>query len=425
MEKGHIPIQTSFARIAAVIAGLICVVTAGVAVTWSFAGAIATQTDLVEGAEFAVGLSPNDPQTHFALAVLADQSFDPTDAGRSVDHFQRAAALSPYNYLIWIELGRAFERAGDAPRAEAALRRTLALAPNYSIVQWTLGNFLIRQGRLDEGFAELRKAAAGDTKYAGPAVDLASQLFGGDLAQIRSALGDSPEVNATLAVTLAKQGKFEDAMSVWRSMKIDGPNETLTVAGRQLIDLMAAAKRFRYTAEIIVAVRPEGMIVPAIGSVINGGFEDEIALTEAGQFGWRLGTGTSPLIGQTPSQVRSGQYSLLLAYRGASGSGVTRTLQQSIPVEPGSKYSLSLAYRTELKTSAQLVWTVTSASDNSPIAATPGLLERSDWTTVSVEFTVPTTDDGIIISLGQTECKGGNCAINGEVWFDDVVLTAR
>src|SRR5687767_4526530 len=132
-----------------------------------------------------------------------------------------ATGSSPQNYLLWLELGRARERSGDAEGGERALRRALELAPNYSRVQWALGNALLRQGRTDEAFAEIRKAVVGDPTFAEPAVTAAWQFFDADVAAIRRAMDGSPRFDSALAALLARERRFGEALDIWDRMTPD------------------------------------------------------------------------------------------------------------------------------------------------------------------------------------------------------------
>src|SRR5215204_6226458 len=162
MAIKSIKLNTSAARVGVLILAVLCVVFAYLFAKWFFANTIAARSIYKEIAEFSVGLAPGDPATHFASAVLYEKTFLPEDLPRSLAEFEQAVALSPNDYRLWFELGRARERSGDAPGAEKALRRALALAPNYSLVQWALGNFLLRQGNEPEAFALIRNAAESD-----------------------------------------------------------------------------------------------------------------------------------------------------------------------------------------------------------------------------------------------------------------------
>src|SRR5262249_39148388 len=127
---------------------LVMIATSYVFGKWALANMAATHADVVEAAELTALWGPDDPQTHYAVAVLREGSFLPDDFSKSLDEYNLATALSPNNYLYWHGLGNARARAGDLAGAEAALRVAEQLAPAYASVQWSLGNVLLRQEKM-------------------------------------------------------------------------------------------------------------------------------------------------------------------------------------------------------------------------------------------------------------------------------------
>src|SRR5205085_1594345 len=130
-----------------------------------------------------------DPLAHLTLARLYTVSFDPDDLPRSLEEYDRAAALAPNDYLVWTEVGRARAASGDAEGGAAALRRAVALAPNYAEPRWHLGNALLRAGRTDEAFAELRRAADADpSRYRPQTFNLAWQVYNQNMPRVLDAV---------------------------------------------------------------------------------------------------------------------------------------------------------------------------------------------------------------------------------------------
>ena len=85
-------------------ASLLCTVAVFFVAKWSFAHSAATRADNIDIAALAAGLGPGDPQTHYALAVLSEKAFAAEELQRAVAEFEKAASLSPYNYLLWLDL---------------------------------------------------------------------------------------------------------------------------------------------------------------------------------------------------------------------------------------------------------------------------------------------------------------------------------
>ena len=66
-----------------------------------------------------------------------------------VNRLDRAVKLNPYLASAWIELGVRAEAAGDAVKAEAALREAARVDRTFE-PRWTLANFYFRRRNWDE-----------------------------------------------------------------------------------------------------------------------------------------------------------------------------------------------------------------------------------------------------------------------------------
>ena len=387
---------------------------------WDLANMASTSSDMVEIADLSTRLAPDDPQTHYAAAVLYEKTFLPDDLARSMSEYETAAALAPHSYLYWLELGKARERNGDIELAERTLRRSLELAPNYSAVQWPLGNVLLREGKTDEGFAEIRKALAGNQKYAAPAVNAAAQIFDGDTARIKQAIGDNPNVNAALVGWLSQKNQLDEAMTIWNSLPADERKTTLKQNGEALFNQLIAAKKFNLAAEVF-ADEPGNI---THGVIANGDFESPIKAEGATLFEWNIADGPQPQIVISPSQKHGGNYSLWLTFNSRMTSEF-RQISQTVVVEPGRKYSFEAFYKQELNGAGALRWEIIDATDNKPLAATDNAINTTGWEPLTTKFTVPQSSNAVIVKLALMNCVSSVCPMSGKVWFDDISLKTQ
>ena len=387
---------------------------------WAFANMISSRADRTEIADVAVSLAPDDPQTHYAAAVLYDKTFLPQDQVRSLTEYEMAVSRAPENYLLWLEYGKALSRAGDAERAEAALRRAEMLAPNYSVVHWTLGNALVRAGKLDEGFAEISRAVESDPNYAAPAVAIAYSLYDSDLSQIRRVVGESPGAKGALALALAKAKRYDEAVDAWNSIRPAGMDDSLSEVRRSLSSELLSAKKFVLTESVIATGNDSGG--PAPGQIYDGGFEQGIKIENASVFEWQITPGTQPQVVQNTRQPHGGAKSLVLLFNSNDGNGL-RHLSQTVAVHPGGKYSFHGFYHSDLKSASPLVWQIVNASNNIVIAELPLKDPAADWTPFSITFAVPADTDGVVIRLARAGCGSSICPISGSVWLDDLSLS--
>ncbi len=385
---------------------------------WCLANAIAAQSPLREVAELSVNLAPDDPQTHYALAVLDEKNFLPEDLAKSLAEFEQAAALAPHDFRLWLAFGKARERGGDAAGAELALRKASELAPNYAQVQWTLGNVLLRRGKSEEAFAEIRRAAENDAAYRIPAVTTAWQIFDGDVAQIKQNFGNSNFLKSAFAVFLAKQKQFDEAMDVWNSFIAAEKTTLFKQAGEELLKEMLAAKKFHFALKIQKEIYEPSVEDFAFGKIYNGSFEIDVKREQANAFDWQIADGNQPQIGFDDAQKHDGSRSLVMIFNSSDGKDF-RQISQTVAVESKAKYVFGTFYKSELKTAATLRWEIADAADGKILAATDAVSSIADWTNLKTEFTVPENTQAVTIRLMRENCKSIVCPIAGKIWFDD------
>lgn len=418
MSLKIIRLETTRARSTLIAGAFLCLAAAFFFAKWSFANAVSMRADSKEVADLAVQLAPSDPQTHYAAAVVYDKTFDAADFARSLDEHELSVALSPNNYLLWLDLGKARERNGDSTGAENALRKALELAPNYAAVQWAYGNTLLRAGQMDEGFSQIRLAAAAKREYMNAAVVTAMMLLDGDAAKAQNVLGSTPAVKAAFAAFQMHGEHYDEAAAAWDAIPSDVKRTEFREAGEALSAQLAAAKKFRLASHVAREIWDgEG---PAVGRIFNGGFETAIKQMDARLFDWQIGGGVEPQIGLSEEQKHGGGYSLFMKFNTMQASDF-RQFSQTVAVEPGRPYSLEGFYRVELK--GAVAWEIADANDGKSLSRSAPTQSSADWTYFRVNFDVPANSDGVIIRLVRDGCTSSICPISGKAWFDDLSLT--
>ncbi len=420
MAIKSIKLNPTASRVIIPILTIICVIVIYFFAKWFFANTIAQHADIQQVADLAVDLAPNDPESHLSSAILYDKSFIFSDLPKSVTEYEKTVALSPYDFRWWFELGKARERNGDAEGAEAALQKSLELAPNYSQVQWTLGNILLREGKSDEAFAQIRRAAESDPAFANPAIMSAWQIYQGDTAQIKNYVGNSVNLRAAFAAVLVKEKRFDDALQVWNSLPEELKTNDLKVIGENIYQKMIEAKKYRSALQIYSQIFGLDDKRLAVGKITNGGFEFEASET-LGVFDWQIADGVEPQIGIDNIQKHGENTSLKLIFASSDGK-VFRNISQTVAVEPGKRYVFESFYKAELKTLTTVRWEIVDASEGKTLATTEAIATNADWTSLKAEFIVPETVEGVTIRLVRVTCASTLCPISGKVWFDDFSL---
>ena len=375
-------------------------------------------TNQLETVDRAARLGPTIPEVHYARAsLLADRG----ETAGAVRAYERAVALRPRDYALWLELGRARDRAGDPPGALAAFKEAARLAPFYALPRWQLGNALYRAGRLEESFAELRRAATSDPKFLPQVLNLAWASTGGDAQAIERAIqpGTAP-AHLALARLFVRRGKISEALQHFRA----GGDRLTDEERGALVKELLAAKQFAAAYEVWSAGRKSqpGQDTQGGPVILNRGFEEPISLNEPG-FGWQLPQGLKEFAAAADvAEPRVGLRSLRLAWEGNADTAQP-FVSQLVLVEPRASYRLSFAARTHEVVSAGLpLVMVTDAGDDTgrPLGR-PSVLPQgtSPWQDYAVEFTTNEATSAVLISVRRQSCPVSPCPIFGRVWLDD------
>lgn len=368
-----------------------------------------------EPARRAVRMSPEDPETHSALGLVL---YNTKEAG-ALAEFERAAALRPRDYVLWLQLGRAREDAGDAEGALQALGEALRLAPFYSAPRWQYGNVLYRRGRLDEAFAEMRRAAESNPTLYPALADLAWGTYRGDAREVeRVANPRGGAERLALARLFARKGSPDLALSQFRAAgEVDADDR------RSFLKELLRARQFAAAYEVWAGGRGDAR--GGAGVFTEPGFEGRVNISELG-FGWRQEREfegvTLSVDTQSPG---SGARSLLVEWGGHSNPGVA-VISQLVLVEPGARYRLVFHARTEsVKTGGPPVVVVADASaeDARVLAESKPLPQGTNaWQEYGVEFATTPKTEAVLVSLRRQNCDANPCPMFGRVWLDDFSL---
>ncbi|MEZ5425874.1 MAG: tetratricopeptide repeat protein [Pyrinomonadaceae bacterium] len=393
-------------------------------VRWQLGNMLADLTSPTEPnaetiAGIALDFSPDDPLANWLDANSKKGEYSPEQLNQSVERFQKLVKLAPNKFSWWLELGRAYEQSDHPENAEKAFLRAVELAPNYTYPHWQLGNFYLRQGRDQEAFDELQKAAETNAVYREQVFSIAWDYYEQNTEKLEKIAGDSPGVRAGLAKFYAVKDRPTDSLRMWNSLT---PEEKQ--ANREISKIIAQGLyEKRFYREAVDFVRDLGIEPKARAETIqNGGFEDPIGETDYTYFNWRVPPVKKMDVKLDPTQKKEGNRSLRVTFNGMN-EGLFYNIFQIVTVTAGEKYQLSFWVRTEnLKSGGMPNLEIVNANDDKIITTSdsfPG--GTNDWKQVKVVFTAPENSEAVTLRTSRTYC-GENCPIVGAFWYDDFRL---
>jgi tetratricopeptide (TPR) repeat protein len=410
-----------------ILPALLALTGAWFAIRWYVGNTIAEYTstpdaDGIEMARLATRWSPADALTHWRLAFLQEKNFSAENLTAAVREYQLAVQVEPYDFRYWLELGRALEAAGDNEHGEKALRRAVELAPAYSYPRWQYGNLLLRQGRVDEAFAELSRAAEADPQMEAPVFGLAAQIFGGDIDKIGRAL-PSASLQLHFALSLISSGKPDQALQLVNTVSAsDRKSESESV--NDLIKAFMQGHHYRAALSLLRDEQPDASQLPAPEKIWNGGFELPLAYHDERPFHWMINSSSQAQVAADNVRPHGGRNSLRVIFK-SSNKLESIPISQTVIVEPDAQYQLQFYQRTEGLVTASVPVLLVNDSLGKPLASSPPLAAgTSDWHPVTLNFKTRPGEEGVLITFYRNPCidKDPICPIFGNIWYDDFNL---
>jgi hypothetical protein len=256
--------------------------------------------------------------------------------------------------------------------------------------------------------------------YAVPAVNAAAQVFDGNTAEIRRAIGDNANVNAALVGWLAGRKQLDEATEIWNALPPDERQTTLKDKGNALFNQLVGAKRYALAAGVFA----DDPTQVKRGAIVNGGFESPIKAEGASIFEWQIANGSQPQVVISDGQKHSGNYSLWLVFNSRLSSEFPQ-VSQTVVVEPGRSYLFEAFYKEDMNGSGAMRWEILDAVDNKVLVTTDPTANTTNWQPMQAKFTVPQNSEAVIVRLALVNCVSEVCPMSGKVWFDDLSLKAQ
>lgn len=363
----------------------------------------------VAAANEAVRLGPGDAEAYFALAAVQKASGLP-----AAPIFERAVALRPRDYYLWLELGMAREEENDPAGALAALSEAVKLAPFYARPLWQRGNLLLRLKRFDEAFVDLRSAARSDPELIPNLIDLSWNLSQSE-ARKAEQLGElnTPGLHIAFAKYLVRRNQPAAALE---QIKLAG--HVSDADKRELIGQLIAIGAFTEANRIWSAPGEQA------AAFYDGGFESPLSLDETG-FGWRVSRYPNrTALSLDLDEPQSGSQSLRIEFTGDSAPDQP-IVAQLLVVEPATTYRVNFAARTkEIVTGGLPLARVTDAAGDRKVLGESSAVSQgtSSWQQIEFTFKTGATTKAVTVLLVRQACTTAPCPAFGTLWLDSFSL---
>ena len=377
-----------------------------------------------EGFRKAIQWDPWNPEHYASLARALQRPLKDGDLPEVIRLYEKAVELGPHDAIYWARLGHAYEWAGREEDAQRAYERARLLFPNSPAINWTVGNFYLREGKTEQALEMFGKTISGDPRMRRPAFDLAWRATeNGELIRTVMIPAQADICFDYLNYVLETQ-RIDEATKVWDRVlglglrfepKAAFPYFDALIQERRIDQLIAA---WSILTKGNRAQIPRNSLEANL--VTNGDFESEIL---NGGLDWRV----NPVQGAAVSIDRltffDGARSLRIRFNGRYNLDYAHVFQY-VPVKPDTSYRFTGYMRTEnIMTDSGPRFQIYDAYDQTKLfLQSPNLVGSSSWLPEQLMFTTGFDTNLLVIRVARPPSSKFDNRIAGTVWVDRIEL---
>src|SRR5271168_3560138 len=237
--------------------------------------------------ERGAALEPGNADAWDLLGRYRQLDFANADAQQELADYKRAVQDDPLDASLWMNLAGAYEENGDLSAAQSAFERARSVYPLSTEVAWNYGNFLLRQGKDTEGYAEIHHAVQSDPKLLTLAISRVWRSSQDVNVLLDQVLPSGVDAYIQALDFFASIRQSDPALAVWRQLislgRMVALPRTFPCLDELILDDRAADAKQVWVEALSAAGLPHDE--PLNHSLVwNGGFAGDFG---NGGLGWR------------------------------------------------------------------------------------------------------------------------------------------
>jgi len=374
----------------------------------------------------AIKWDSNDPEYYDALGTLTHFYGISGNLNESVQLYESATRLSPYDAHFWSDLGAAYDWAGRTNEALSAFKRALLLFPNSPEINWRFANFAFRAHKIPEALRSLRVVLAGNSPAHRDVFRLAVSATRDNRATLEM-LPPQASVFFDYLNFEIETGNVTAAEQVWLLLLQQKlpfelaqafPYLDALIQHRQPDRLVAAwsALAERFPAQI-------GPLITSSNLVANGSFEHDIL---NGGLDWRVVPVEGAVVSLDSQDAFEGARALRIEFNGNRNLDYGHVFQY-VAVQPNTRYRFSSAMRVKgITTDSGPRFQVFDAFNMGKLLqSTENIVGTSGWFSQLLEFKTNSDTRLLLVRVARPPSNKLDAQISGVVWIDQVSLTLK
>ena len=367
-------------------------------------------------------IEPANGENWYRLGRYRQLDFEHADVPLAISFYRRAVQLNPRSAFYKLDLASALEMAGNNAEADQYFRAAQQNYPISAEVSWKYGNFLLRQQRLPEAYAEIHRAVEVDPKLIPLALSRAWHSDPDVHVLLEEVMPNTAEGDWAALSFLTDAQDATAAFQVWNHLMARKPSIDLKKTFA-LIDMLVAQGNYDEAGS--VWRQSTDVAAPSSASdsrslVFDGGFERDLS---GGGFGWRLEDVPGADFNFDATEKHAGTRSAQIVFDGTQNLAY-QNLYQLVLVTPGTHYRFRGYMRTDqISTESGLRFEIFDPKSMSNLdVLTPNETSTQPWTLEETDFTLGPKTHLIQIRLTRTPSHRIGNKLSGTVWVDDVEL---
>lgn len=377
-----------------------------------------------EGFVRATKLEPGNAVYWYHFGLYENWNPEHPDLRRAIDDYRRATRASRGSDTYWLSLADAYDAAGQPDQADSAFRHAATAHPVSADVAWRYGNFLLRQQKYPEAFAQIRRALATDPNLTVQAVSESSRVSDNISGTVSQILPNETKYYVVALDYFVSQNQADESLAVWshlRSLKpvVKMPEVVPLVDG--LLHEQRADDAFMVWNEALALTGWPHDSSSGSSLVFNGGFEHELL---DGGFDWHEDPVSGAIYSSETNTVHTGARAVRVEFDGTTNINFQH-LWQFVPVEPNRRYHFTGYLRLDgISSDSGVRFLIFDPLHPAALQIqTANLTGTQPWGPVEQDVqTLPDTHL-LVIALRRAPSWKFDNKLSGTVWVDDVSLT--
>jgi tetratricopeptide (TPR) repeat protein len=380
-------------------------------------------SDKISEMEKGVALVPGNAEAWDRVGRYYLLNFSNPDIPRAITDFEHAVKIDPLSQNYWMDLASAYDANGNDAAAEGAYEEAHKVYPASALADWNYGNFLLREGKDDEAYEEIRLAVHGDPDL----LELAISRVWHSSEDVNRLLDKVIPPDADSYITaldfFSKSHQGKPALAVWQKlMALHQPvalNRTF-IFFSELFEEDDSDDALAAWNEAATAAGEPDLAVSGESLISDGYFQEAFP---NGGLGWRWQSQPGATIDFDDSTPNAKGRSVRLDFNGGANVSISEPLEY-VAVEPGRTYHFHAEIRTEqITTESGMRFLISDARHSGLGIQSNNLTGTTPWTSVDLDVTTLPITHYLGVELFRDPSKQFDNKLSGRVWIADMSLT--